>query len=63
MASASAGIPSILGTILASKRHRLDAARARIPLTEIRARARDAAPTRDFATALSADGVRIIAEM
>jgi indole-3-glycerol phosphate synthase len=57
----------ILQRILATKRDEIAAAQARVPLAELRARARDAAPVRDFAGALqarvAAGGPAVIAEV
>ena len=61
MAEMAAEVPSILRKIVATKRDRLTAARARVPLADMKERAEDAPPVRDFAGALSAEGVRIIA--
>lgn len=44
--------PDILKKILATKQEELAAARARLPLAEVRAAARDQAETRDFTAAL-----------
>jgi indole-3-glycerol phosphate synthase len=57
----------ILQRILATKRDEVAAARARVPLAELHARARDAAPARDFTGALrarvAAGGPAVIAEV
>lgn len=53
---------TILDRILPDVRRELDEARAAVPLDEIRRRAADARPPRDFAGALTADGFGLIAE-
>ena len=57
----------VLEKILASKREEVAAAVRRLPLTELRARAREAAPPRDFAAALrnkiAAGQAAVIAEI
>ena len=53
---------TILDQILARKREEVTAARAAIPLAELRARAADRSPTRDFHGALAAPGIAVIAE-
>ncbi len=63
MAEMPPGVPSILRKIVASKRDRLAAARAQVPLADMKSQAEDAPPARDFAGVLSAEGIRIIAEM
>ena len=55
-------LPDILARILAAKREAVAAAKARAPLAEVRARCADLPPTRGFAAALEAPGVRVIAE-
>jgi indole-3-glycerol phosphate synthase len=58
------GPPDILKRIVEHKRDELAAHRAAEPLVVVRARALDAAPTRDFRAAVRADGdVRLIAEI
>lgn len=53
---------TILDRILPDVRRELDEARAAVPLDEIRRRAADARPPRDFARALTAEGFGLIAE-
>ncbi len=53
---------TILERILPDVRRELDEARAAVPFGEIRARAADARPPRDFAGALTAGGFGLIAE-
>jgi indole-3-glycerol phosphate synthase len=53
---------TILERILPDVRRELDEARAAVPLDEIRARAADARPPRDFAGALTGGGFGLIAE-
>ncbi|HAZ62998.1 MAG TPA: indole-3-glycerol phosphate synthase TrpC [Armatimonadetes bacterium] len=56
--------PTILETILAAKRDEVAAAQAQTSLADLRARAADCPPPRDFAGALrSAGEVRLIAEV
>ena len=55
-------LPDILAQILAAKREALAAAKARMPLAELRARCADLPPTRGFAAGLAKPGVRIVAE-
>ena len=55
----------ILDKILATKRSEIEARKAATPAAELRQRARDACPTRDFASALArdrGDPIRLIAE-
>ncbi|MGD9497157.1 MAG: indole-3-glycerol phosphate synthase TrpC, partial [Armatimonadota bacterium] len=54
-------LPDILREIIAHKREELR--RVTAPLAELRARAADALPARDFAAALRGDDVRVIAEI
>lgn len=54
---------TILDRILPDVRRELDEARAAEPLPEVKRRAADAAPARDFASALAAPGRGIIAEV
>ena len=54
---------TILDRILPDVRRELDAARAAVALDEIKRRARDARPPRDFAGALAAPGFGLIAEI
>jgi len=53
----------ILDTIVAHKREELKALKARRPLNELRADAGITPPARDFAAALAAPGVQLIAEI
>lgn len=53
---------TILDRILPDVRRELDEARAALPLDEVKRRARDARPPRDFAGALTARGFGLIAE-
>ena len=53
---------TILERILPDVRRELEEARAAVPLDEIRARAADARPPRDFAGALTGGGFGLIAE-
>lgn len=53
----------ILDDIVEYKRGELADRMARVPLAEVRARAADGAPVRDFAGALRGEGVRLIAEI
>jgi len=53
---------TILDRILPDVRRELDEARAAVPLDEMRRRAADARPVRDFAHALTAEGFGLIAE-
>ena len=53
---------TILERILPDVRRELEEARAAVPLDEVRARAADARPPRDFAGALTAGGFGLIAE-
>jgi len=56
--------PTILEKIMATKRQEIAAARQRVPLGELQARAADAPPVRDFFAALAAPGpIRLIAEV
>lgn len=54
---------TILDRILPDVRRELDEARAAAPLHEVKRRAADAAPVRDFAAALAAPGRGLIAEV
>ncbi len=54
---------TILDRILPDVRRELDAARLAVPLDEIKRRAADARPPRDFAGALTAGGFGLIAEV
>lgn len=55
---------SILNAIVERKRERLAAARARVPLRELKARLPDTKPPRDFALAVKRAGrIRLIAEL
>lgn len=54
---------TILDRILPDVRRELDAARAAVPLDEMRRRAADAPPPRDFVGALAAPGFGLIAEV
>lgn len=53
----------ILDTIVAHKRRELEHLKGRQPLATVRAAAEDAPPPADFATALAAPGVQLIAEI
>ena len=55
-------LPDILQKILAAKRDALAVAKATLPQTELARRCADLPPTRGFADALDAPGVRVIAE-
>lgn len=56
--------PDILNRIVAHKRIELAAQKSEMPLPELQALARDAEPTRDFASAVTGAGdVRLIAEI
>jgi indole-3-glycerol phosphate synthase len=61
--TAAGEMPDILRRILAHKREELAARRYEMPLVQARASASDAPAPRDFAAALRADDVRIIAEI
>jgi indole-3-glycerol phosphate synthase len=56
-------VRAVLDDILAHKRDEVAAARAAVPLEELRARAADAPSVRDFAAAIAGPPVRIIAEV
>jgi indole-3-glycerol phosphate synthase len=57
-------LSDILQQIVATKRREIDAAKARLPLAELEARAAAAPPTRDFLAPLATPGcVRLIAEV
>jgi len=57
-------VPTILDQIVAAKRIEIDAAKASVPPSELRARLPDAPPLRDFFGALFADGpIKLIAEV
>ena len=55
-------LPDILKQILAAKRDALAVAKAALPQSELARRCADLPPTRGFADALDAPGVRVIAE-
>lgn len=55
-------LPDILKQILAAKRDALAVAKAALPQSELARRCADLPPTRSFADALDAPGVRVIAE-
>ena len=61
--SAATDMPDILRRIVAHKREELAAREAGLPLVEVRARASDAEPPRDFAGALAGQEVAIVAEI
>ncbi len=55
---------NILEKIVATKRTEIAAAKARLPLEELRAQAQDTPPRRDFFAALAAEGpIKLIAEV
>ncbi len=54
---------TILDRIVADKRQELAAARAAVPLAEMKSRLAEASPVRDFAAALRGERVRLIAEV
>jgi indole-3-glycerol phosphate synthase len=55
---------TILDKIVATKREEIAAAKARVPLEELRARAKDTPARKDFFGALAADGpIKLIAEV
>lgn len=57
-------MPTILDRIVETKRHEIEAGRARLPEAELERRLADAAPTRGFAAPLRGPGeVRVIAEV
>jgi indole-3-glycerol phosphate synthase len=57
-------LANILETIVAAKRTEIAAAKAALPLAELRAKLPDAPPLRDFFAALAADGpIKLIAEV
>ncbi len=56
-------MPAFLPRILDSRRDAVRDATRRVPPPEMEARARDAAPPRDFTAALRADGMSLIAEV
>jgi indole-3-glycerol phosphate synthase len=57
-------MPTILDKIVAAKREEIAAAQAQVPESELRARLKDAPPTRDFFAALAAEGpIKLIAEV
>lgn len=53
----------ILDDILTAKRHAVERAEHRVPLTELERQARRSAPPRDFKAALMAPGLSLIAEI
>lgn len=53
----------ILDAIVSDKREELKRTKERVPLVELEAKLSGLEPTRDFASALKADGVNIIAEV
>ncbi len=57
-------MPTILDKIVATKREEIAAAKARIPIEELRARAQDTPARKDFFGALAAEGpIKLIAEV
>lgn len=57
-------MPNILEKIVATKRQEIAAAKAALPESELRARAKDTPPRRDFFAALAAEGpIKLIAEV
>ncbi|MCI0333503.1 MAG: indole-3-glycerol phosphate synthase TrpC [Planctomycetes bacterium] len=57
-------MPTILDTIVATKRAEMERAKSAVPESELRARLADAPPVRDFFTPLAAGGpIRLIAEV
>jgi indole-3-glycerol phosphate synthase len=57
-------MPNILDQIVAAKRIEIDAAKAKTPAAELRARLKDAPSVRDFFAALAAPGpIKLIAEV
>jgi len=54
--------PSFLAGILADARREVERRRAAVPLGEIRRRAVDTPPPRDFRAAIAADGLTLVAE-
>jgi len=57
-------MPTILDKIVATKRQEVAAAKAAVPLSELRAQAKDTPPRKDFFAALAADGpIKLIAEV
>jgi indole-3-glycerol phosphate synthase len=57
-------MPTILDKIVATKRQEIAAAKARTPESELRARAKDTPPRKDFFGALAAEGsIKLIAEV
>ena len=57
-------MPTILDTIVATKRSEIDRAKATLPEPELRARLADAPPVRDFFAPLAAGGpIKLIAEV
>lgn len=57
-------MPTILDKIVATKRQEIAAAKAAVPEVELRARAKDAPPRKDFFGALAAEGpIKLIAEV
>jgi indole-3-glycerol phosphate synthase len=57
-------MPTILDKIVATKREEIAAAKAKLPIAELRAQAKDAPPCKDFFAALAAAGpIKLIAEV
>ena len=57
-------MPTILDKIVATKREEIAAAKARVPIDELRARAQDTPARKDFFGALAAEGpIKLIAEV
>lgn len=57
-------MPTILDKIVATKREEIAAAKAKLPIVELRARVKDTPPRKDFFGALAAEGpIKLIAEV